>query len=460
MRKITLVLVGLFLSLCASAQMTQIWGTVKSEGFDDKDITLYAIKDGETEEITKTHLAKDGSFGFMFNPAQEGFYAIGWGEFIRGKFPVYLKKGDKAEVAINTRTIDFVGIQTPENAILYKWLQMSDSVKYNSLYAMKSYKEFFPLLTKVASQAETFKKSILTKNEVFNKAMKQVVGYDLDLYALNFLAVPRGGVFVKREELAPYYNTIVNPKKFNTDVVLDMLYGKRFLGMYANFALSGGKETYANSAILSKASVDEKIVAFNNDHIKGAMILNESRMPGNYAAYQNFIKNYGKYFQSPYHQLVVEELGTKLYNSVVGPKPAINFTYPDQKGKSVSLSDFNGKVVVVDVWATWCAPCKQQIPFLKKMEEEFKGKDVAFISVTVDYEKDKQKWLAMLKDLDLHGIQLFAGGWTKITKDYAISAIPRFMVFGKDGNVVSVDAPRPSDPKLKDMVEKELSKVN
>jgi len=460
MKKITLCFLFVLFNLCVSAQMTQVWGTVKSEGFDDKDITLYEIKDGEIKEITKTKLAKDGSFGFMFNPAQEGFYAVGWGEFIRGQSPIYLKKGDKVNIAINNRTIDFVGQQTPENAILYKWTQMSESIKYNSFHSMQAFTAFFPALTKVSAQAEIFKKSILTKNVAFNKTMKQMVGYDLDLYALNFLGIPRDGVFIKREELPPYYSSIVDSKKFNTDAVLGMLNGKRFLGMYANFAMSDGKETYASSAILSRASVDQKIMAFNNDHIKGAIILNENKLPNTYAAFQDFTKKYDKYFQSPYHQSVIEELGTKLYNSVIGPKPAINFTYTDQNGKMVSLSDYKGKVVVVDVWATWCAPCKVEIPYLKKMEEAFKDKDVTFISVSLDYPKDKQKWLEMLKEKDMNGIQLFAGGWTKITKDYAIATIPRFMVFDKMGNVVSTDAPRPSDAKLKQMLEKELAKVN
>ncbi|MNR51339.1 hypothetical protein D3C85_1710010 [compost metagenome] len=55
-------------------------------------------------------------------------------------------------------------------------------------------------------------------------------------------------------------------------------------------------------------------------------------------------------------------------------------------------------------------------------------------------------------------MQLFASGWSKIAKDYKITAIPRFMVFGKDGKVVTVDAPRPSDPKLKSLLEAELAK--
>ena len=450
MKKIILALTGLLFSLYASAQMAQIWGTVKSEGFNDKDITLYAIKDGETKEIAKSNLAEDGSFGFMFHPVQEGFYVIGWGDFTRGKFPVYIKKGDKAEVAINQRTFDFIGKQSPENAVLYKWVQMADSVKYFSFHSMLTHDKFFPALSALATKAEMFKKTINTKNAVFNESMKQVVGYDLDLYALNYLAVPKGDI-LKREELSPYYSTIVNPDKFSTDCVLGMLNGQRFLELYADFAIPG------------RGTIDQKITAFSNDHIKGAYLLNSRRgmpMVRNYTAYQEFMGKYGKYFQTPYQKSVIDGLGTRFYSSETGPKPAANFSYPDQHGKMVSLSDFKGKIVVVDVWATWCAPCKQEIPYLKKMEEEFKGKDVVFISVSLDYEKDKKKWATMLKEKDLNGIQLFAGGWTKITEDYAIKTIPRFMVFDKKGNVVSTNSPRPSDPKLNEMLQKELSKAN
>ena len=56
-------------------------------------------------------------------------------------------------------------------------------------------------------------------------------------------------------------------------------------------------------------------------------------------------------------------------------------------------------------------------------------------------------------------VQLLAGGWSKITKDYKITGIPRFMVFDKKGNIVSVDAPRPSSPELKKMLENEESRL-
>lgn len=148
-------------------------------------------------------------------------------------------------------------------------------------------------------------------------------------------------------------------------------------------------------------------------------------------------------------------LGPKLYDTRAGGVAA-DFTYPDVNGKEVSLSDFKGKIVLVDVWSTWCGPCRGEIPHLKKLEQEMHGTDVVFLGVSVDEAKDKQKWLDFIKKEELAGVQLLARGWSKITKDYKINGIPRFMVFNRKGNVVTIDAPRPSDPALKKLLLKTL----
>ena len=69
------------------------------------------------------------------------------------------------------------------------------------------------------------------------------------------------------------------------------------------------------------------------------------------------------------------------------PKPgemAIGFTYPNKDSVEFSLADFSGKLVYVDVWATWCGPCKAEIPSLQKLEGEYHDKNITFLSVSVD----------------------------------------------------------------------------
>jgi len=129
------------------------------------------------------------------------------------------------------------------------------------------------------------------------------------------------------------------------------------------------------------------------------------------------------------------------------------FNYPDINGKSVSLDDFKGKYVYVDVWATWCGPCKREIPFLKKLDKEYKDKKIVFVSMSIDEMKNKDKWLKMVKDENLQGVQIMADkDWkSDFVRAYNIRGIPRFILIDKEGKILNDNAPRPSNPNLKEL---------
>ena len=148
------------------------------------------------------------------------------------------------------------------------------------------------------------------------------------------------------------------------------------------------------------------------------------------------------------------ERKTAVDNMPKEGEPAIDFNYPDIEGNEFSLSSFKGDLVYVDVWATWCGPCKAEIPSLQKLESDYHGKDITFMSVSVD--TDKEAWQKMVAEKELGGVQLWADGWSKITKDYAIFGIPRFMLFDSEGNVISTNAPRPSSDEIRELLEANL----
>jgi thiol-disulfide isomerase/thioredoxin len=122
--------------------------------------------------------------------------------------------------------------------------------------------------------------------------------------------------------------------------------------------------------------------------------------------------------------------------------------YENFKGGTTSLDDLKGKYVYIDVWATWCGPCRQQIPFLKEVEKKYHGKNIEFVSISTDKPNKHDAWKEMVTENNMGGIQLIAGSDQSFMMDYQISGIPRFILIDPQGNIVESNAPRPSDPNL------------
>ena len=135
------------------------------------------------------------------------------------------------------------------------------------------------------------------------------------------------------------------------------------------------------------------------------------------------------------------------------------FKYDDINGKTVSLQDFNGKYVYIDVWATWCAPCIKQIPYLKELEEDYHDKNIVFVSISVDKEKSKSKWKRFVKKKNLGGVHLFSDNSFKseFMETYLVKSIPRFILIDPEGKIVNPDAPRPSFDKTRKLFDKLLN---
>jgi len=124
---------------------------------------------------------------------------------------------------------------------------------------------------------------------------------------------------------------------------------------------------------------------------------------------------------------------------------APDFSLKSIDGKEYSLADFKGKYVYMDIWATWCGPCKIQIPYMKELEDKFHDAPIHFVSISVDEEKDKPLWKQVIEENKMSGIQLFAGRENNFGYDYQIKFIPTFILLDKEGNILLENAPVPMD---------------
>ncbi|MEX0360240.1 MAG: TlpA family protein disulfide reductase [Allomuricauda sp.] len=173
---------------------------------------------------------------------------------------------------------------------------------------------------------------------------------------------------------------------------------------------------------------------------------------------QNVDSYYEKFMSISTNETHKKEI-TDAYNRIKKIKPGSYSptfeAYENHAGGYSSLGDFKGKYVYVDVWASWCAPCIKEIPDLKEVEKKYRGKNIEFLSISVDTDSSYDDWKKMVVDKELTGVQLIADkAWdSEFIKDYQIKGIPRYILIDPEGKIVNAMAPSPSTDELETTLE-------
>jgi thiol-disulfide isomerase/thioredoxin len=153
--------------------------------------------------------------------------------------------------------------------------------------------------------------------------------------------------------------------------------------------------------------------------------------------------------QREYNKWLVLSKGT-LAPNIIGSTP---------DGKTLSLYDLKGKVVYVDVWATWCQPCREEFPASKRLQKQFENNSqIAFLYVSID--RQKNDWLLFLKGKEapkgVH-INLTETQTDSLFQTYLLSGVPRYILIDKDSKIVAANAARPSSGKVEKLIDELLN---
>ena len=361
-------------------------------------------------------------------------------------YPIYLRKGEELTIDAGDGNIVYSGKLSKENKVFADWYKMMEPMrKYG--YTAKGYtlpgNRYVVLLDSLSQTACNFVKNIHTGNESFDKQVKYLLPYSFKYDVL--LPISSGFNVGDKSEFPAYLTNWFKNETFPDHQIWTLPMGFKFMQSFA----------FAKHIIYNQEEgvAGEKLVAEIADkELRANFILSHAEKGGT----QNLVS-----FLEQNHSLMTNEkqiakmkvLETRAKAKVPGGD-WIDFSYPDRNGKIHRLSDNRGKVVLIDVWATWCKPCLAEQPALEQLEKSFEGKDVVFISLSID--TDKAKWKAMVKDKKLSGLHLFSNNQGPIVTDYELIGVPRFILFDKNGKTVAYDAPRPSDPKLKELITSKL----
>jgi thiol-disulfide isomerase/thioredoxin len=410
--------------------------------------SLYKMVNGELTEIASFSTDDERRFYFACKPSPQGdFYFVGTDNSLRNLYAVYLKAGERIEFAIAEDSCQLGEECGAENRELSRWHNFMQPLKRKSFSPPKgksTWRDFFPLLNEKLSVLETCP-VVKTGNRHFDDLFEDYKRIDFAFAALSYLSVPRPET-PQPSDFPDYYRNLEISGFTRTSALMNYPSGIDLIEKIAAIkAWSKGEPSSLTEDFLKRP----EIIA--NDTIRGELLLKHLRTKRTYSDVVDFSEKYGKYLVTRKQQVGVLRM-MNLLGEIKENEASSDFIFPDIDNKEIALSDFKGKVVYIDVWATWCGPCKTEIPVLKALEKQYHGnKDIVFIGVSIDSSKDFNKWKDFVVKENPGGIQLFAGdkAQKELMMPYKILSIPRFILIGKDGAIVSADAPRPSSPEIK-----------
>lgn len=165
-------------------------------------------------------------------------------------------------------------------------------------------------------------------------------------------------------------------------------------------------------------------------------------------------RNLKEIYPSSEYQHTVETR-YKEFQPLAPGKDAPGFRNKALNGKLYDLNDFKGKVILIDVWATWCGACIKSFPSVCELQKEFKNKDIVFLFISTNADKDENEWKNfVLKHPELKGIH-FRIDDSIFDKNYQISSLPRYILIDKKGKIVNAFVNDPNE-KLKSIIEELL----
>jgi len=181
----------------------------------------------------------------------------------------------------------------------------------------------------------------------------------------------------------------------------------------------------------------DSLVANYPDCYATALIIN------NFVVKNRDLEEVEKMYESLTPRIKNAYLGRKLKTSIDNIKKtaignvAPDFTLQAPDGQNISLSDYRGKIVLLDFWASWCGPCLREVPNVKKVYDKFHDKGFEILSVSLDDKKDN--WVNAIEKNDLNwGHVSSLKGWDcPVAKLYNVSGVPAMLLIDKEGKIVA-----------------------
>ena len=457
---LSLLTIAIVLFSCTPEPVQKPTSKLSGNITDLSNQTLFLVSKTDTDTIK---LDSIGNFNFEKKLATPTYYKLYSG---RKNISLYLTNNSDLSFTTSksgfSKDVVFEGKGAEENILLNDKALLTDNKEY--IYSL------YPL-----SPDEFIVKSDSTMQLLLNASNGYAKLEEIDsTFLITFNADIRYGQLLEWSMYKPYHNYLTNneatlPEQTNQVIESAVVDNEAFTNSekYINFMGEQLHKEYKSLESTVDSNEDNYDLPkylrwinsrLNSNKVKNAIYYNSIRSEITYSSEadrDNIYSTYSELNTDTVYQKKIDVVYAS-FEKLRSGKPAPQWSYPDINGKEYALADFKGKYVYIDVWATWCGPCKAEIPELARLVKDYKNKDIVFVSVSID--DNKGAWKKMLEKENFDWIQIHASkAWkSKIVSENGIRGIPRFMMVDKEGNIVDVNAPQPSSEEIRPLIDELL----
>lgn len=445
-KKITLFIIALCALHACTQEKKNTGATVLFENFEEFEFVTFDPLTFQPTSLIEDSLRKIHHFDIQ-QPA------MGYLKINENQFPVYLDSGYDLKITKCANEIIFEGLGADINNHLVKFQQMQKEYAVRTHFNDLDYDDFVLRLDSLTGDFDELQKEIAVQKDKkllgdFFTAyiMPQKLNYALVHYNLSDKNSPIPDEIQSAFDGLPEYSYLLDLGNADYLVAL-LLYQDAVIGPQIWKEEFNESDSIKNlyHVILFNGISELPIEQNLKEFFYANTILRELRSRGISNNYLQLAERYKSEYPNSNYIRAIEDYHGELDVLFNAPFPDIKLA--DQHGNDIMLKDFQGKVIYLDIWATWCKPCVEEFPNSIALRQKLPDEDILFAYLSVD--SDTAKWKSYLDENDnMKGMHLIEQESGTVWKGLKLSGIPRYMLIDLNGNITNAHAPKPSSEKI------------
>ncbi len=368
----------------------------------------------------------------------------GYATMLHNSLNLYLSPGEDLEIYVNAN--NFSGSLYFRGSLggINSYLKEQDiAVFFDKDYYALNENEF---IQKMKALIDEKIKLLEAKNfdDSFTELEKQRIGYSIAVRASLYPTFRKSMYPEENYQPGNVFSDFLSSFAINNEKLIG---SKDYRDFLLNYVFLQGGRGRANEQDYSNQIADYILATVTSPTIKNFLL---TQLVYGYICENNGIEG-ANYLLSVFHRectdrnkvAYIDEI-VKLWEKILPGCEAPDFSLNDVEDQSVTLSSFRGSYLYITVWATWCVPCKNELPYLNLLQKKYARKNIKFLTVAVGGADERQTWLHFLQQNSYAGIHTFCGSSGEFAKNYMIISVPRFILIAPDGKIINSNAPRPS----------------